>query len=101
MMVEPNPNSVEFIKQKAKEKGLKPNYPKGMEPKEKKAGNLLDHKLNILEAGQTSMGFKLDEMIRYISGVDSKISSLMDGVEDLKNEIRSLKSDIESFKKEV
>ena len=71
-----------------------------MKPRRQQAGNLLDHKLNVLEIGQTSMGFKLDEMIRYISGVDSKISTLMNGVEELKTEIISLKSDIESLKKE-
>ena len=99
-MTEPDPKAVEFIKKKAKEKGLKPKYPKGMNPKEQQAGNLLDHKLNVLESGHTSMGFKLDEMMRYISGVDSKISNLMNGVEDLKTEIISLKSDIDSLKKE-
>ncbi len=90
-MTEPDPNSLEFIKKKVKEKGLKPKYPKGMEPKKPQAGTLIDHKLNRLESGQTSIGLKLDEMIRFITAVDSKISTLMGEVEDLKTEIKNIR----------
>lgn len=75
---------MELLKQKAREKGIKPIYPKGMKPKENQAGNLLDHKLNRLESGQTSISYKLDEIIKFITAVDSKISSLIDEVKNIR-----------------
>ena len=45
-------------------------------------GNLLDHKMNRLERGQTDINYKQDEIIRYLTALDSKMSLIL---EKLKN----------------
>ena len=84
-MTEPDPDSVELIKKKAKEKGINPVYPPGMKLRSEQSGNLLDHKLNRLESGQTSIDNKLNKIIRFITAVDSKISTLMDEIKLIKD----------------
>ena len=81
------PDQLALIKQKAKEKGINPKYPKGMEKAMDKVGmnkgTLLDHKINRLESNQTNLDYKLDEIIKYLTAVDSKLSTITGMLQDL------------------
>ena len=70
-------NSVEFLKQKAKEKGIKPKFPKGMGKLRGIMPNLPEQKLRSLETGQTNMDHKLNEIIQYLAAIDSKVTDLL------------------------
>ena len=85
--MEPDSTSVDLVKQKAKEKGINPKYPPGMEKAMRKAGitkgTLLDHKLTVLESGQTNINYKQDEIIKFLTVLDSKMSTIIGMLEDL------------------
>lgn len=96
-----------FLKEKAKEKGIDPVYPDGYPvPEEQdpnfiskfflriavKLGiknngeersliddieNIVSHKLSVLDTGQTSMKFRINEILKRIGSLESKIDKLI------------------------
>ena len=80
-----DPETIAFLEQKAKEKGIKPIYLKGKPPTKKETHeNMLHRRLNILDTNQHTMMHRLGELTQMMVVFDSKLSTIINKIEELK-----------------
>ncbi len=68
-----DPETIEFLEKKAKEKGIKPKYPIGKKESDKKNKEMLIHrKLDRLERNQEDIIRILNRIVQYLPLLETK-----------------------------